>query len=145
MPKDINPIMAIFFFNRKRFPDGTLNNYKARLYAHGGQKKWGINYWETYEPVVNWVSVIFILIISQLAGLDTQALVFVFAIPQAELDVPVYMKLPPGIDVANRSKDEYLISLKSSLYGFKKSSANWYDCVKKGLEMCGFTESKYDP
>ena len=86
--------------------------------------EWGINYWESYAPVVNWVSVRFLLIISQLAGLETQALDFVIAFPQAELDVPMYMKIPPGINIANGSKDEYLISLKSSLYGLKQSSAN---------------------
>ena len=84
----------------------------------------GINYWETYAPVVNWVSVRFLLIVSQLAGLETQALYFVLAFPQAELDVPVYIKIPHGIDISNVSKDEYLISLKSSLYGLKQSSSN---------------------
>ena len=38
-----------------------------------------------------------------------------------------------------------MISLKSSLYGFKQSSSNWYDCLKKGLERRGFCESKADP
>ena len=61
------------------------------------------------------------------------------------MDVPVYMKLPTGIDVANGNKDEYLISLKSSLYGLKQSSANWYDFLKKGFEMRGFTGYKADP
>ena len=42
-------------------------------------------------------------------------------------------------------KDEYFISLKSSLYGLKQSSANWYDCLKKGLERRGFRGSKADP
>ena len=117
MPRGIKPIMAIWSFKRKQYPDGTLNKHKARLCAHGGQQQWGINYWETYTPVVNWVNVRFLLIISQLTELETQALDFVLASPQAKLDVPVYMNIPPGIEIENRSKDEYLISLKSSLYG----------------------------
>ena len=56
--------------------------------------------------------------------METQAIDSVLASPQSELDVPVYMKIPPGIDIANGSKDEYLISLKSSLYGLKQSIAN---------------------
>ena len=60
-----------------------------------------------------------------MSGLETQALDFVLAFPQAKLYVPVYMKIPPGIDIENGIKDEYLISLKSSLYGLKESSANW--------------------
>ena len=98
--------MAIRYFKKKQYPDGTLKKHKARLCTHEGQQQWGINYWETYAPVVNWVSVRFILIISQLAGLETQALDFVVVFTQAKLDVPVYMKIPPGIDIENGSKDE---------------------------------------
>ena len=112
--------------------------------AHGGQQQRGIDYWETYAPVVNWVSVRFLLIISQLAGLETQAIDCVLTFTQEKLDVPVYMKISPGIDIENGSKDEYLISLKSSLYGLKQSSTNWYDFLKKGLERRGFCESKAD-
>ena len=124
MPRGIKPIMANWSFKRKRYPYVTLNKHKARLCAHRGKHQWGINYWKTYAPVVNWVSVRFLLIISQLAGLETQALDFVLAFLQAKLYVPVYMKIPPGIDIENGSKDEYLISLKSSLYGLKQSMAN---------------------
>ena len=45
----------------------------------------------------------------------------------------------------NGIKDEYLISLKSSLYGLEQSSANRYDCLNKGLERRGFCDSKDDP
>ena len=31
--------------------------HKARLFSHGGMQQWGVNYWETYSPVVNWISV----------------------------------------------------------------------------------------
>ena len=65
----------------------------------------GITYWETYVPVVNWISVIILLIISQLAGLEIQALDFVLKFPQSKVDVPVYMKIPPGFDIGNISKD----------------------------------------
>ena len=94
MPKEMKTIMAIWSFKRKRFLDGTLNKHKARLCAHGGQQQWGVNYWEMYAPVVNWISVRFLLIISDLAGFETQALDFVLAFPQVKLDVPVFMKIP---------------------------------------------------
>ena len=73
MPRGIKPIMAIWYFKRTRYPDGTLNKYEARLCVHGGHQQWDINYWETYALVVNWVSVKFLLIISQLAGLESHS------------------------------------------------------------------------
>ena len=56
------------------------------------------------------------------------------------------MEIPPGLDVGSgTNKRAYVIELKSSLYGLKQNSANWYDCLKKGLERQGFKESKADP
>ena len=57
IPKGIKTIQAVWSFKRKRFPDGTLNKHKARLCAHGGMQQWGENYWETYSPVVNMLTV----------------------------------------------------------------------------------------
>ena len=64
-------------------------------------QQWGINYWETYAPVVNWISVRFLLIFSQIAGLESQRIDFVLAFLQAELDVPVHVELPIRMEVNN--------------------------------------------
>ena len=50
------------------FPDGSINKYKARLCAHGGMQQRGVDYWETYAPVVNWLSVRLLLILSVVHG-----------------------------------------------------------------------------
>ena len=31
--------------------------HKSHLCNHGGMQQWGVNYWNTYSPVVNRVSV----------------------------------------------------------------------------------------
>ena len=48
--------MYLWSSKRKRAPDGRLIKNKSNMYAHGGMQQWGGNYWETYSPVVNWVS-----------------------------------------------------------------------------------------
>ena len=55
MPKGAKSILSVWAFKRKRLPDGTVLKHKARLNAHGGMQRWGIDYWETYTPVVNWI------------------------------------------------------------------------------------------
>ena len=110
-------------------------------------QQWGVSYWETYAPVVNWISVQFLLIISKLAGLESRAIDFVLAFPQADLDVPVYMELPIVMEVPGsegRNKFYVLIIIKS-IYGLKQASANWNDMLKRGLEILGFSESVADP
>jgi hypothetical protein len=56
--------MAICSFKCLRFPDGMLNKHKAWLCVHGGQQTWGLDYWDTYAPVVTWASVRRLLIIA---------------------------------------------------------------------------------
>ena len=76
---DITPgiryiILDIWAFKLKRFPDGRINKHKAQICAHGGMQEYGVNYWETYSPTVNWISVRFLMIFAQVLELDTQAI-----------------------------------------------------------------------
>ena len=146
-PPDEKTILAIWSFKRKRFPDGRINKHKARLCAHGGMQTYGVNYWETYAPTVNWISVRFLLVVAQVLDLNTQAIDFVLAFPQADLDVPVYMELPAGMELAghgNRS-NTYVLRLKKNLYGLKNASLNWHQKLKTALEGRDFVESLSDP
>ena len=122
-------------FKRKLSPDVTLNKHKARLCAKIGMQQWGINYWETYAPVVNWTSVRLLMILAQLRDLDTKAIDFVLAFPQADLEIPVYMEIPVGMTIGNDpdSRKKYVLKLKKSLYGLKNASANWHQFLKKCL------------
>ena len=96
LPKNAKPIKAIWSFKRKRRPDGSLLKHKARLCAHGGMQQWGDNYWETYSPVVNMLSVRLLLSIAKIYKLESKAIDFVLAFPQADLDVDIWMYLPAG-------------------------------------------------
>ena len=149
MPAGAKTIMSIWSFKRKRIPDGQISKYKARLCAHGGMQSWGVDYWETYAPVVNWMSVRFILTVAKIHDLDTQVIDFVLAFPQAKLDVDVFMELPAGMIISGIPKtgqrSNYVLKLNSSLYGLKQASANWYDMLAKGLKIRGFKSSKIDP
>ena len=146
-PSNVKAILAIWAFRRKRFPDGRINKHKARLCAHGGMQTYGVNYWDTYAPTVNWISIRFLLIVAQLLDLDTQAIDFVLAFPQADLEVPVYMELPAGMDLEGKGDESsrYLLKLKKSLYGLKQGSLNWHNKLKAALHARGFVESISDP
>eukprot|EP00957_Ditylum_brightwellii_P096481 7348673-Ditylum_brightwellii.AAC.1 len=53
----VKNIVSIWSFKTKRFPSGQLMKHKACLCVHGGMQKWGVDFWETYSPVVNWITV----------------------------------------------------------------------------------------
>eukprot|EP00957_Ditylum_brightwellii_P156184 11887801-Ditylum_brightwellii.AAC.3 len=46
-------LMLIWSFKRKSHVNGSLSKYKARLGCHGSQQQWGVNYYDTYAPVVS--------------------------------------------------------------------------------------------
>ena len=106
VPDTAKPICAIWSFKQKQRPDGTLLKHKARLYAHGGMQKWGKNYWETYSPVVNMITVRLILLIAQIYKLDSKAINFVLAFPKADLDVDIWMYLPSGFQIDGATEEE---------------------------------------
>ena len=97
MPAGAKTIMAIWSFNRKRYPDGSLNKHKARLCAHCGQQTWGQGFWDTYVPVIPWDSVQLLLIVAKIHKLDSKCIDFVLSFHQADLLIPVYMELPAGV------------------------------------------------
>ncbi len=146
VPKTAKPIQAIWLFKRKQRPDGTLVKHKARLCAHGGTQQWGTNYWETYSPVVNMVTVHLILLLAWIYNLESKAIDFVLAFPQAELDVDIWMYLPIGfqVDTENKSKC-YILKLNKSLYGLKQASLNWFKKLKQGLIDHRFRPSAINP
>jgi hypothetical protein len=147
LPIGTKTIMAIWSFKRKRFPDGSLNKHKARLCAHGGQQTWGLDYWDTYAPVVTWASVRLLLIVAKIHGLHSKSIDFVLAFPQADLDLPVYMELPAGvnpIDVSDENRRRYVLKLNKSLYGLKQAGYNWFEKLKEGLITRDFIQSQVD-
>ena len=146
-PANIKSILAFWAFKRKRYPDGRIWKHKARLCAHGGMQTFGVNYWETCAPTVNWISIRFLLVVAQALQFHTQAIGFTLVFPQADLEVPVYMELPAGMELASDTgtSSRYILKLRKSLYGLKQASLNWHNILKAALLDRGFVESISDP
>jgi hypothetical protein len=119
-------IQAIWSFKRKHFSDGSLNKHKARLCAHGAMQQWGVSYWEMYSTVVNMHMVRLLLVLCNIHGLESKSINFVLAFPQANHNEDIWMELPTGIVIANKSNKliVYILKLKKSLFGLKQARLN---------------------
>ena len=97
--RKLKNILSIWSFNRRRFPDGILVKHKARLCAHGVMQQWVVTYWETYDPVINWISVRSLLDIASIHEFPSRSIDFILAFPPDDLDLDVFIDQPLEIIV----------------------------------------------
>ena len=105
---------------------------KSIICARGGTSKWGVNSWETYAPVVDWISVRSLLAIASVYGFPSRSIEFLLAFTQDDLDVDVFVDIPVGIAVDGNIL-EWCLKLNKSLYEIKQASSNLFDTIKTGL------------
>ncbi len=156
LPLDNKPLQAIWSFRRKRLPDWSIQKYKARLCPHGGMQEEGINFWETYAPVVSWRTVRLTLILSLISGLKSRQVNYVSAYTQAPLDCEIFMNIPPGFIVKDNTlqltssstkgnSTTHVLRLKKNVYGLRQAGNNWFDHLRSSLITRGFLQSAIDP
>jgi hypothetical protein len=115
---DMNVIPSTWAFHCKRFPDGLIRKLKARFCVRGDCQKEGVDFFDTYAPVVSWTTVRLLLIISIVLGLATKQVDYTAAFVQAKLDEDeeVYVAMPRGY-----AKLGKVLKLKRALYSLKQS------------------------
>ena len=88
-------------------------------------QQWDINYWETYAPVVNWISVRVPLAIVIIHNLPTRSIDLVLVFSKAYLEVDAYMELLFDFDPKDESSNRsYVLKLNKIFYGLKQVSKN---------------------
>ena len=130
-------------FKRKLFPDGRLRKCKARFCVRGDMQIEGVDYFETYAPVVQWSTVRALLIMSLVLGLETVQIDFSNAFCQADIEEEIYVEMPK--DFGDSKGRDMVLKLKKSLYGTKQAPRTWFLKLKQCLEMRGFHQSELDP
>jgi hypothetical protein len=146
VPKGINVLDSVWAMRRKRkIMTGEIYKWKARLNVHGGQQEKGVNYWETYAPVVAWPTIRFFFAISLMRGWHTRQVDFVQAYTQAPLENDIYMDIPKGYKIKGASHETHVMKLLKNLYGLKQAGRVWNKHLDAGLMKIGFQPSVIDP
>ena len=145
LPQNTKVLSSVWSMKRKRcILSREVYKWKARLNAHGGQQEHGINFWETYSPVVNWFSIRLFLVISIIRGWETRQIDFVLAFPQADVECDIYMEIPQGFNL-HGAKKKFCLQLKKNIYGTKQAGQVWNKHLHKGLTKLGYQASRIDP
>jgi hypothetical protein len=137
-----NLIDCKWVYRIKRKTDGTIDRYKARLVAKGFKQRYGIDYEDTFSPVVKIATVRTILALSVSRGWSLRQLDVKNAFLHGVLEEEVYMRQPPGFE--NPDAPNYLCKLDKALYGLKQAPRAWYSRLSTKLCDLGFVPSKTD-
>jgi len=140
-PANINVLPGTWAFKRKRYP-GQIRKHKAHFCVHGDKQLPGIDYFDTYTPVVAWSMIRLMLTMTAVLDLHMKQVDYNNAFAQAPIAEDMYVELPKDFEL---NDGDSVLKLNTSLYGMKQSPLVWFEHLKAGLERQGFMASATDP
>lgn len=134
LPKNRRAVGSRWVFTIK---DTLPPKYKARLVAQGFSQREGIDYNETFSPVVRYDSVRVLLALAVHFDMVIHQMDVTTAFLNGKLKETIYMRPPPGIDLPDGS----VCRLHKSLYGLKQSPLCWNQEIDRVLKEAGFARN----
>ena len=137
LPADKRAVGCRWVLTMKNGPAGEFA--KARLVAQGFGQQEGIDYNETFSPVIRYDSVRVLLAVAASRQFKVHQMDVTTAFLHGDIDAEIYMKQPPGFEDA---KDPTAVwKLHKSIYGLKQSPLCWYKKMLTALERFGFQKA----
>lgn len=140
LPPNKKPIASKWVFKTKIGVNDEVLRRKARLVAKGYSQEKGIDYNETFAPVVRYESIRFLIALAAKYNLNIHQMDAVTAFLNGNLKEEIYMEQPEGIDDGTGR----VCKLQKSIYGLKQASRVWNETLNKVLLNMGLTRSETD-
>ncbi|RVW20916.1 Retrovirus-related Pol polyprotein from transposon RE2 [Vitis vinifera] len=118
-PSNGNIIGCKWVYKLKYKPDGTVDRYKARLVAQGFTQTLGLDYFETFSPIVKASTIRIILVVALSFNWSVHQLDVQNAFLHGTLEEHVFMHQPPGF--INSQFPSHVCKLNKALYGLKQA------------------------
>ena len=100
-------------------PDGTIEEYRARLVAKGYTQKEEEDFFDTYSPVARIATIRVLLALAAFYGLHVHQMDVKTAFLYGELEEKIYMEQSDGFVVPR--EENKVCRLIKSLYGLKQA------------------------
>ncbi|KAD7116530.1 hypothetical protein E3N88_03798 [Mikania micrantha] len=138
-----NVVDRKWVYKIKRDQQGHIQRYKARLCAKGFRQQQGIDYSDTFSPVVKATTIRLVLSLAVTQQWPLRQLDIQNAFLHGDLQETVYLQQPPGF--VDPAKPDHVCLLHKSLYGLKQAPRAWFHQLSTTLHKLGFQGSKTDP
>ena len=142
----VNIIHWNYIFKIKVDPSTLSKTYKTRATLRGDRQIYGIDYLETYAPVVRLKSLRILLATAHIRGwlihgMDVDTAFLYGVIDDNEPDI--YVELPYNY-LPKRAPANIVGKLNKHVYGLKQAPRTWYKTISKYLKELEFTPTISD-
>lgn len=120
----------------KRGADGQIVKYKVRFVARGFAQTHGVDYNETFAPVVRYSSLRLLFSLCAQHDWELHQMDVKSAYLNGDLEEEIYMEQPEGFTVPG--KEDHVCLLKKSLYGLKQAGRTWHHKIDLVFKREGF-------
>lgn len=141
MEDDVYTLSSRWVFTTKYLPCGEIERYKARLVIRGFTQRPGLDYSETFAPVVHLESIRILFALITHYKLETIQFDIQTAFLNGDLEEDIYIKPPEGI----KCPPNHVFKLNKSLYGLKQAPRCWKTSFDKILHKLNFEPLLADP
>jgi len=124
----------------KHGPDGQVQKYKAHIVAQGFTQVEGLDYDQTFTPVIKLSTFCTILTIAVQQNLTIHQMDIKAAYLNSKLKEEIYMEAPPGLEIP----EGMVLRLNRAVYSTKQGSRVWYEDMCGTMMEMGYTRIKAD-
>ncbi|KAJ9507247.1 hypothetical protein QJQ45_006215 [Haematococcus lacustris] len=130
-------------FKTKRGADSSILKHKARFVIKGYRQVEGVDFDDSFAPVVTQGTQRVLLSVAAARGWELQQLDVETAFLNAPVDEGrlVYCQQPPGFETGQG----LVCQLDKAVYGLRQAPRAWYQHLTQQLGLIGFTASAADP